>query len=159
MAINVDDIKLRPDSDLQFNTLQDDIVYVVLAGSELEKELQKKQGYIRKTSNPVLTAPPTCEVCLISSLSNEASSAQQGTTNVNIYVPDITDNTGQTGVPAVSADNSRLKHLAELAYSLLKQHYCENGWCFTCVAQDVLEEKQLQCHRVWLKLRFVFHNV
>lgn len=58
MAINVDSIKLRPDSDLQFNTLQDDIVYVVLAGSELEKELQKTQGYIRKTSSPVLTAPP-----------------------------------------------------------------------------------------------------
>lgn len=156
MAVNVDDIKLRPDSDLQFNTLQDDIVFVLLNGSELAKELK---GYIRKVSSPVLTAPPSCEVCLISSLSNEASSAQQGTTNVNIYVPDITDNTGQTGVPAVSADNSRLKHLAELAYSLLKQHYCENGWCFTCVAQDVLEEKQLQCHRVWLKLRFIFHNV
>lgn len=156
MALNVDDIQLRPDSDLQFNTLQDDIVFVLLSGSELEKELK---GYIRKASSPVLTAPPSCEVCLISSLSNEASSAQQGTTNVNIYVPDITDCTGQAEVPAVSADNSRLKHLAELAYSLLKKHYCENGWCFTCVAQDVLEEKQLQCHRVWLKLRFVFHNV
>ena len=156
MALNVDDIKLRPDSDLQFNTLQDDIVYVLLSGSELAQELK---GYIRKTSSPVLTSPPTCEVCLISSLSNEASSAQLGTTNVNIYVPDITDCTGQAGVPAVSADNSRLKHLAELAYSLLKKHYCENGWCFTCVAQDTLEEKQLQCHRIWLKLRFVFHNV
>lgn len=156
MALNVDDIKLRPDSDLQFNTLQDDIVYVLLSGSELAQELN---GYIRKTSSPVLTSPPTCEVCLISSLSNEASSAQQGTTNVNIYVPDITDCTGQAGVPAVSADNSRLKHLAELAYTLLKKHYCENGWCFTCVAQDILEEKQLQCHRIWLKLRFVFHNV
>lgn len=156
MALNVDDIKLRPDSDLQFNTLQDDIVYVLLNGSELAQELQ---GYIKKTSSPVLTAPPSCEVCLISSLSNEASSAQQGTTNVNIYVPDISDCTGQAGVPAVSADNSRLKHLAELAYKLLKKHYCENGWGFTCVAQDTLEEKQLQCHRIWLKLRFVFHNV
>lgn len=156
MALNVDEIKLRPDSDLQFNTTQDDIVYVLLNGSELAQELK---GYIRKTSSPVLTAPPSCEVCMISSLSNEASSAQQGTTNVNIYVPDITDCTGQAGVPAVSADNSRLKHLAELAYSLLKKHYCENGWGFTCVAQDVLAEPQLKCHRVWLKLRFVFHNV
>lgn len=156
MALDVDDIKLRPNSDMQFNTLQDDIVYVLLSGSKLATELK---GYIRKTSSPVLATPPSCEVCLISSLSNEASSAQQGTTNVNIYVPDITDCTGQAGVPAVSADMSRLKHLAELAYSLLQQHYCENGWCFTCVAQDILEEKQLQCHRLWLKLRFVFHNV
>lgn len=156
MALNVDEITLRPDSDLQFNTLQDDIVYVVLNGSELAQELQ---GYIRKTSSPVLTSPPTCEVCTISSLSNEAASAQLGTTNVNIYVPDITDCTGQVGVPAVSANTERLKHLAELAYRMLKQHYCENGWCFTCVAQDVLEERQLQCHRIWLKLRFVFHNV
>lgn len=156
MAITVDDIKLRPDSDLQFNTLQDDIVFVALNGSQLAQELK---GYIRKTSSPVLTAPPSCEVCTISSLSNEAASAQLGTTNVNIYVPDITDNTGQKGVPAVSADTSRLKHLAELAYMVLKQHYCENGWCFTCVAQDILAEPQLECHRVWLKLRFVFHNV
>ncbi len=156
MALNVDDIKLRPDSDLQFSTLQDDIVFVLLNGSELAQQLN---GYIRKASSPVLTSPPSCEVCVISSLSNEASSAQQGTTNVNIYVPDITDCTGQAGVPAISADNSRLKHLAELAYSLLKKHYCENGWGFTCVAQDVLAEPQLKCHRVWLKLRFVFHNV
>ena len=156
MALNVDDIQLRPDSDLQFSTLQDDIVYVVLNGSVLAQELQ---GYIRKTSSPVLTSPPTCEVCTISSLSNEAASAQLGTTNVNIYVPDITDCTGQAGVPAVSANTDRLKHLAELAYGLLKKHYCENGWSFTCVAQDVLEERQLKCHRVWLKLRFVFHNV
>lgn len=159
MAVNVDDIKLRPDSDLQFNTLQDDIVYVVLHGSELEQELTQQGGYIRKTSSPVLASPPTCEVCTISSLSNEADSAQLGTTNVNIYVPDITDCTGQAGVPAVSANTSRLKHLAELAYGLLKKHYCENGWGFTCVAQGVLEERQLKCHRVWLKLRFVFHNV
>lgn len=156
MAVNVNDIRLRPDSDMQFNTLQDDIVYAVLNGSALAQELH---GYIRKTSTPVFNAPPTCEVCAISSLSNEAASAQLGTTNVNIYVPDITDCTAQAGVPAISADTCRLKHLAELAYSVLKKHYCENGWCFTCVAQDVLEEPQLQCHRVWLKLRFVFHNV
>lgn len=155
MAFDVNTIQLRADSDLQFNTLQDDILYAVLNGSVLAQELK---GYIRKTSSPQLTAPPECEACLISSLSNEAGSAQLGTSNVNIYVPDITDCTAQ-GVPAVSADTSRLKHLAELAYSVLKQHYCENGWCFTCVAQDVLEERQLQCHRVWLKLRFVFHNV
>lgn len=156
MAYNVDKIKLRPDTDLQFNTLQDDIVFAVINGSELELALN---GYVRKTSSPVLTAPPSCEVCLINSLSSEAGSAQLGTTHVNIYVPDITDCTGQAGVPAVSANHSRLKHLAELAYKLLKQHYCENGWSFTCIAQDVLEERQLQCHRLWLKLRFVFHNV
>ncbi|MCM1022204.1 MAG: hypothetical protein NC403_08380 [Muribaculaceae bacterium] len=154
--MDVNDIKLRPNTDLQFNTLQDDIVYVVLSGSKLAQELQ---GCIYKTSNPVLTMPPTSEVCYISSLSNEADSAQLGTTNVNIYVPDITDCTKQAGVPAISANTSRLKHLAELAYEALKQHYCENGWCFTCIAQDVLEERQLQCHRLWLKLRFVFHNV
>lgn len=156
MALELDDIQLQPDTDLQFNTLQDDIVYVALVNSVLAQQLK---GYIRKTSSPVLDVPPTCEVCSISSLSNEAGSAQLGTTNVNIYVPDITDCTGQAGVPAVSADTDRLKYLAALAYSVLKKHYCENGWSFTCVAQDVLEEKQLQCHRVWLKLRFVFHNV
>lgn len=81
---NVDDIPMQ--EGMQFNTLQDDILYMVLTQSELAKELT---GTIRKSQKPQRNQPPTVEDCIISSLSIEAGSVQFGTSNVNIYVPDI----------------------------------------------------------------------
>jgi hypothetical protein len=84
---------------------------------------------------------------------------QLGTSNVNIYVPDTTTNTNHANEPAdTEANTARIKQLAGLAYAALRKHYCENGWAFECVAQDVIEEAALHCHRIWLKIRFNFHN-
>ncbi len=154
MATKVEDIPLQ--EDMQFNTLQDDILYVVLTQSELAKELT---GSIRKSQKPQRNQPPTVEDCVISSLSIESGSVQFGTSNVNIYVPDIHACTTHASEPAdTEAASERIKQLAGLAYAALKKCYCENGWSFECVAQDVIEEAALNCHRIWLKIRFNFHN-
>ena len=151
---NVDDIPMQ--EGMQFNTLQDDILYVVLTQSELAKQLT---GSIRKSQKPRRNQPPKVEDCIISSLSIESGSVQFGTSNVNIYVPDIPACTPHPNEPAdTEADTERIKQLAGLAYAALKSHYCENGWSFECVAQDVIEEAALHCHRIWLKVRFNFHN-
>lgn len=150
----VEDIPMQ--EDMQFNTLQDDILYVVLTSSELAKQLT---GTIRKCQKPQRNQPPTVEDCIISSLSIESGSVQFGTSNVNIYVPDIPTSSTTSNEPAnTEAATARIKQLAGLAYSALKRCYCENGWSFECVAQDVIEEAALHCHRIWLKIRFNFHN-
>lgn len=154
MESNVNNIAMQ--EDMQFNTLQDDILYAVLAASELAAELT---GEIRKSQKPLRSQPPMVEDCIISSLSIEGGSVQLGTSNVNIYVPDLHTCPTQEGEPAdTEADHARIKQLAGLAYKALKSHYCENGWAFECVAQDVIEERALHCHRLWLKIRFNFHN-
>lgn len=142
---------------MQFNTLQNDIIYVVLAQSELAQELT---GGIRKSQKPQRTQPPTVEDCVISSLSIEGGSVQFGTTNVNIYVPDKPDTTtSNASEPAQwEVNTDRIKQLAGLARKVLTKHYSNNGWAFELVAQDVLEEAALHCHRLWLKIRFNFHN-
>lgn len=151
---NVDEIPMQ--EDMQFNTLQDDILYMVLTNSKLANELT---GAIRKSQKPLRNQPPKVEDCIISSLSIEAGSVQFGTSNVNIYVPDIPACTTHPSEPAdTEAATARIKQLAGLAYAALKSHYCENGWSFECVAQDVIEEAALHCHRIWLKVRFNFHN-
>lgn len=151
---NIDELPMQ--EDMQFNTLQDDILYIVLTQSELAKKLT---GVIRKSQKPLRSQPPKVEDCIISSLSIESGSVQLGTSNVNIYVPDTTTNTNHANEPAdTEANTARIKQLAGLAYAALRKHYCENGWAFECVAQDVIEEAALHCHRIWLKIRFNFHN-
>lgn len=105
---NVDDIPMQ--EGMQFNTLQDDILYMVLNQSELAKELT---GTIRKSQKPQRNQPPTVEDCIISSLSIEAGSVQFGTSNVNIYVPDIHACTTHPSEPAdTEAATERIKQLA-----------------------------------------------
>lgn len=149
----LDEMMLR--KGMQFNTLQDDILYKVLVGSELAQELT---GCIRKGIKPTDVAPVTREDCTISSLALPAGSVQLGTSHVNIIIPDLTDCTAP-GAQTLSADTARIKLLAELAYKCLEKHYCENGWAFTWEQQDVIAEPELHAHRLWIKIRFNFHNV
>lgn len=151
---NVDNIGMR--EEMQFNTLQDDILYVQLANSELAKEIT---GVVRKRTKMTDTAPATREDCYITSLSLPAGSVQLGTSHVNIIVPDKTDCTLAGVAQTFSANTERIKQLAELAYKVLGKHYCENGWCYTCEEQDVIAEADMQAHRLWFKVRFNFHNV
>ena len=53
MAKKVEEIPLQ--EDMQFNTLQDDILYVVLTQSELAKQLT---GSITKSKKPQRNQPP-----------------------------------------------------------------------------------------------------
>jgi hypothetical protein len=151
---NVDNIGMR--EEMQFNTLQDDILYVQLANSELAKEIT---GVVRKRTKMTDTAPATREDCYITSLSLPAGSVQLGTSHVNIIVPDKTDCTLAGVAQTFSANTERIKQLAELAYKVLRKHYCGNGWCYTCEEQDVIAETDMQAHRLWFKIRFTFHNV
>lgn len=141
---------------MQFNTLQDDILYVVLNGSELAKELN---GVVRKGVKPTDVAPTTKECCLISSLSLPAGSVQLGTSHVNIIVPDKTDCTAEGVAPTFSVDSERIKLLAGLACDVLEKHYCGKGWSYTLAEQDVIAEPSMQAHRLWLKISFNFHNI
>lgn len=151
---NVDDIMLQ--EGMQFNTLQDDILYMVLAGSAFAKELN---GEIRKRRFVTDTKPATKESCTISSLSIPAGSVQLGTSHVNIIVPDKTDCTAQSVARTFDVNTERIKQLAGLAYEVLREHYCENGWSYTCAEQDVIAEPQMQAHRLWFKISFNFHNI
>ena len=151
---NVDKIVLR--KGMQFNTVQDDILYVVLNNSKLAKELT---GVIKKSQKPVRTQPPKVEDCTISSLSIESGTVQLGTSNVNIYVPDKIDCVTQSDASNTDAATQRIKQLAGLAYEVLEKYYSESWGSFECVAQDVIEEAALHCHRIWLKIRFNFHNL
>ena len=112
---NVDKIVLR--KGMQFNTVQDDILYVVLNNSKLAKELT---GVIKKSQKPVRTQPPKVEDCTISSLSIESGTVQLGTSNVNIYVPDKIDCVTQSDASNTDADTQRIKQLAGLAYEVLE---------------------------------------
>lgn len=150
---NVDNIQMR--DSMQFNTLQDDILYMVLANSDFAKELD---GEIRKRKHVTDVSPVTKESCTISSLPLLAGTVQLGTSHVNVIVPDITDCTAESVAPTFSADTERIKHLAELAAQVLEKHYCENGWSYTLAEQDVIAEPSMQAHRLWLKISFNFHN-
>jgi len=152
MAINVEDIELQ--EGMQFNTVQDDILYVLLANSELANELT---GVVKKGKRPTRKQNAKVEDCTIQSLDIPDGSVQLGTSNVNIYVPDILDET----VPDVTdydEDTGRIKHLAGLAFKVLEKHYCEKGWGFRTVMQGVFDEPSIQSHRIWFKVRFFFHN-
>lgn len=151
---NVDNIVTMREG-MQFNTLQDDILYVQLANSELAQEIT---GVVRKRTKMTDTAPATREDCYITSLSLPAGSVQLGTSHVNIVVPDKTDCTLAGVAQTFSANTERIKQLAELAYAVLEKHYCENGWAYTCEEQDVIAEPNMQAHRLWFKIRFNFHN-
>ena len=140
---NVDKIVLR--KRMQFNTVQDDILYMVLNNSKLAKELT---GVIKKSQKPVRKQPPTVEDCTISSLSIESGTVQLGTSNVNIYVPDKIDSVTQSDASNTDADTQRIKQLAGLAYEALGKYYSNNWGSFECVAQDVIEEAALHCHRI-----------
>ena len=153
MATNVDNIMLN--NDMQFNTTQSDILYMVLSNSQLASSIT---GEVRKANRVTYAAPVRKEDCIISSLSIEAGSVQLGTSHVNIIVPDKTDCTAQGNGTTYSEDGKRIKLLAGLAYDVLQKHYCENGWSFTCVEQDVIAEPTWQAHRIWFKIRFIFHN-
>jgi hypothetical protein len=83
---------------------------------------------------------------------------QIGTSNVNIYVPDLPDSTTAPDATNYDANTGRIKQLAGLAYKVLEKHYCDNGWVFECVMQDVIAEPDIKCHRIWFKIRFIFHN-
>ena len=151
---NVDNI-VNMREGMQFNTLQDDILYVQLAQSELAKEIT---GVVRKRTRMTDTAPATREDCYITSLSLPAGSVQLGTSHVNIIVPDKTDCTLAGVAQTFSANTQRIKQLAELAYKVLEKHYCGFGWAYTCEEQDVIAEPAMQAHRLWFKIRFNFHN-
>ncbi len=151
---NVDEI-VNMREGMQFNTLQDDILYVQLANSELAQELT---GEVRKRTKMTDNAPATREDCYITSLSLPAGSVQLGTSHVNIIVPDKTDCTLAGVAQTFSANTGRIKQLAELAWAVLEKHYCENGWAYTCEEQDVIAEPNMQAHRLWFKIRFNFHN-
>ena len=151
---NVDNI-VNMREGMQFNTLQDDILYVQLAQSELAKEIT---GVVRKRTKMTDTAPVTREDCYITSLSLPAGSVQLGTSHVNIIVPDKTDCTLAGVAQTFSANTQRIKQLAELEYKGLEKHYCGFGWAYTCEEQDVIAEPAMQAHRLWFKTRFNFHN-
>ena len=133
---NVDNI-VNMREGMQFNTLQDDILYVQLAQSELAKEIT---GVVRKRTKMTDTAPVTREDCYITSLSLPAGSVQLGTSHVNIIVPDKTDCTLASVAQTFSANTQRIKQLAELAYNVLQKHYCGFGWAYTYEEQDVIAE-------------------
>ncbi len=151
---NVDKVMLQ--EGMQFNTLQDDILYMVIAGSELAKELK---GDVRKSRFSPENTPATRESCTISSLSILAGSVQFGTSHVNIIVPDKTDCTAKGHAPAFDVDSTRIKLLAGLAKKVLEKHYCENGWSYILAEQDVIAEPQMRAHRLWFKISFNFHNI
>lgn len=152
MAINVEDIELR--DGMQFNTIQDDILYVLLSQSELASEIT---GIIKKGKRPTRKQGAKEEDCTIESLDIPAGSVQLGTSNVNIYVPDILDETVPNATD-YDEDTGRIKHLAGLAFKVLEKHYCERGWGFRTVMQGVFAEPAIQSHRIWFKVRFFFHN-
>jgi hypothetical protein len=151
--MGIADIQLQ--NEMQFNTTQDDILYMVLTNSVLQTELT---GVIKKGKRPSRKDFAKEEDCTIESLPIPSGSVQLGTSNVNIYVPDIPDNVTVPNATSYDANTTRVKQLAGLAYEVLKQHYCDNGWSFECVMQDVIAEPELKCHRIWLKIRFIFHN-
>jgi hypothetical protein len=151
--MGAEEIQLQ--SEMQFNTIQDDILYVVLNQSVLCNELT---GIIKKGKRPSRKDFAREEDCTIESLPIPSGSVQLGTSNVNIYVPDIPDSVTAPNATNYDANTSRIKQLAGLAYEVLKRHYCDNGWSFECVMQDVIAEPDIKCHRIWLKIRFIFHN-
>ena len=100
---NVDEI-VNMREGMQFNTLQDDILFVQLANSELAQELT---GEVRKRTKMTDNAPATREDCYITSLSLPAGSVQLGTSHVNIIVPDKTDCTLAGVAQTFSANTGR----------------------------------------------------
>lgn len=151
--MDVRDIQLQ--SGMQFNTIQDDILYTVLSNSDLAKVLT---GIIKKGVRPSRKDFAKEEDCTIQSLPIPSGSVQYGTSNVNIYVSDKPDSITPPNATNYDANTKRIKQLAGLAFKVLEKHYCDNGWSFECVMQDVIAEPEIKCHRIWFKIRFIFHN-
>ena len=151
--MKVEDIALQ--DGMQNSELQDDILYPLLSQSELAKELT---GVIKKGKRPNRNEFAQEEDCTIGSLTIAAGSVQQGTSNVNIYVPDVPSIATGNNAQGYEANTERIKQLKAMAYGILKKHYCEKGWSFETVEQGTLEEADMHCHRIWLKIRFMFHN-
>lgn len=153
--MSVEDITLQ--EGMQAQEVQDDILYLLLSQSPLKQAL-RAGGEIRKGKRPDRKEFAKQEDCTIGSLSSGAASVQLGTSNVNIYIPDRPSVATGSNAQGYEKDTERIKEIKAIAYPVLKKYYCERGWSFECVEQGTLEEADLHCHRVWFKIRFVFHN-
>lgn len=134
---------------MKSNTEIKDILFSILKGSELHREVKSRGGEIYTDARPTNSGKEDITILVLDGL--VGGDSQELVLNINCYVPDV-----HRGKQLVE-DTSRVRHLSRLAINLLED-YTTCDYRFHIEKQQVFKVKGADEHCINTRLLFTYQK-